>query len=95
MPKFHVKETFQIPDRGLFVMAGSIVEGEIRKGMFVHFPCNSALDITGKIDCIEFARRKDGEDVCLCFEGEPEELDFWRAMNISDQTLEISDHGSE
>jgi hypothetical protein len=76
-------------------MAGSVVEGEIRKGMYVHVPCNSALDITGQIHCIEFARRKDGEDVCLCLAGDPDELDFWRTMNISDETLEISETGSE
>jgi hypothetical protein len=95
MPKFHVRDTFEIPSRKLFVLAGSIVEGEIRKGMFVHVPCNSALDITGKIHSIEFARRNDGEDVCLCFEGDSDELGFWRAMNITDETLEISEHGSE
>ncbi len=36
MPKFHVKDTFEVPDRGLFVLAGSIVDGIVRSGMFVH-----------------------------------------------------------
>jgi hypothetical protein len=32
MVKFYVKDTFEIPDRRLFVMAGSVVEGEVRAG---------------------------------------------------------------
>ena len=94
MPKFHVKDTFEISGHKVFFLAGTIVEGTIRKGMFVHVRCNSALDITGRIHSIEFARRKGGEDVCLGIEGDAEELDFWRALNIRDETLEISEEGS-
>jgi hypothetical protein len=90
MPKFHVRDTFEIPNRKLFVLAGSIVEGEIRKGMYINILCNSALNISGEIHCVEFVRRKDGEDLCLCLEAGQNELDFWRAINISGETVEIS-----
>lgn len=65
MPRFHVRDTFEIPDRQLFVMAGSVVEGEMRAGMFVRAPFNPSLDMTAWIHSIEFARRHGGEYVCL------------------------------
>jgi hypothetical protein len=73
MAKFHVRNTLEITtDRKLFVMAGSIVEGEIRVGMFVHVPFNPSASVTARIHSIEFARRSDGrDDVCLCIEAEP------------------------
>lgn len=96
MPRFRVRATFEITtDRKLFVMAGSVVEGEIRVGMFVHVPCNSSLDMTARIHSIEYARRQGGEDVCLCFESEPDALELWRGINIGDETLEITEDGSE
>jgi hypothetical protein len=95
MPRFHVRETFEIPDRKLFVLAGSIVEGQIRPGMFVPVPFNSSLEMTARIHSIEFARRSGGEDVCLCIESEPDALDLWRGLNIGDETFEITTDGSE
>ena len=96
MPKFHVINTFEIPDRQLFVIAGSVVEGEIRAGMFVHVPFNPAVAMTARIHSIEFARRQgDGEDMCLCLQAEPDALELWRDLNISDETLEITEDRSE
>ncbi len=91
MAKFHVKSTFELPDAQLFVMAGSIVEGEVRAGMVAHVPFNSAVSMTDRIHSIEFARRSGGEDVCLCFKCEKGALELWRAMNIGDEILEISE----
>ena len=91
MPKFHVRDTFEIPDRRLFVLAGSIAEGEIRAGMFVHVPFNSALDMTACIHSIEFARRLDGvDDVCLCIEFESELGEVLQGLAIADETLEVT-----
>jgi hypothetical protein len=96
MPTFHVRDTFELPDRRLFVMAGSVVEGEIRAGMFVRVPFNSALDMTARIHSIEFARRQGcGEDVCLCIGAEPDEFETWRGLNISDETLEVTENGED
>jgi hypothetical protein len=94
MPKFHVKDTFEIPDRKLFVIAGSVLEGEIRAGMFVHIPFNSSVARTAQIHCVEFARRQGREDVCLCVESEPELAELFRDLNIGDQTFEITADGS-
>tara|TARA_R110002096_G_scaffold168538_14_gene339417 strand:+ start:3177 stop:3470 length:294 start_codon:yes stop_codon:yes gene_type:complete len=97
MPKFHVKDTFTIEGRPHFVLAGSIVEGEIRPGMFVRVPFNSSTAMTARIDCIEFARRLGGhEDTCLCIRcTEPEELEIWRGLDIGDETFEVTTDGSD
>ena len=95
MPKFHFKDTFEIPDRKLFVIAGSIVEGEIRAGMFVHIAFNPAFATTVRIHSIEFARRQGGEDVCLCIEVDPEFAEFMRDLNIDAETCEVTADGSD
>jgi hypothetical protein len=91
MAKFTVTSTFELSDPKRFVMAGSILEGEIQKGMFVHISLNSAVTICEPIHSIEFARRARGrEDVCLCFKVDDEALEFWRALNIGDEIIEIT-----
>ena len=97
MAKFHVKDAFVIEGRPHFVLAGSIVEGEIRPGMFVHVLFNSSTAMTARIDCIEFARRLGGyEDTCLCIRyTEPGELELWRSLDIGDKTFEVTTDGSD
>ena len=96
MPKFHVKATFTVEGRPHFVLAGSIVEGEILPGMFVHVPFDSSAGMKARIDCIEFARRLGGhEDTCLCIRySKREELEIWRGLDIVDQTFEVATDGS-
>lgn len=66
MPKFHINDTFTVDGRPHFVLAGSVVEGVIRPGMFVRIPFNSSTAMTARIDCIEFARRLGGREyTCL------------------------------
>ena len=95
MPKFHVNRTFKLPDRQLFVMSGSVLEGEILPGMFVHIPCNSSLDITARIQSIETALRQGAEDVCLCIQSDDDEADFLSGFNIRDEVIEVSTEGSD
>ena len=95
MPTLHVKDTFEIPDRQLFVMAGSVLEGEFRAGMFVRVPLNSSLDMTARIHCIEFVRRNGGEDVCLCITSEPDIAEILRGLDIGDETFEVTTDGSD
>ena len=95
MPRFHVRDTFEIPDRKLFVVAGSIVEGEIRTGMFVRVPLNSETGMRLLIHSIEFARRQDGEDVCLCVWSGPNFTDALRGLHISGETFEVAAEGTD
>lgn len=77
-------------------MAGSIVEGEIRNGMFVHIPFNSSLVMTARIHSIEFVRRQGGgEDVCLCIKSELELAEVLRGLSIGDEIFEVSTEGSD
>src|SRR5262249_8957013 len=91
MSKFRVNNTFALESRRLFVLAGSIVEGQIRAGMIVKVPLNSSLSISGQIHSVEFARRTDGrEDVCLCITYEdPDEVDVWKSLNLRNETLDV------
>ena len=90
MPRFHVRETFEIPDRKLFVIAGSIVEGEIRAGMFVRVPLNSETGMRLLIDRIEFAHRQDGEDVCLCIWSGQNFAKVLRGLDIKGETFDVA-----
>ena len=91
MCKFQVKDTFALESRRLFVLAGSIVKGQIRAGMIVNVPLNSSLVVSGEIHSVEFARRADGrEDVCLCISYEDsDELGMWKALNVQNETLDV------
>jgi hypothetical protein len=90
MAKFHVKNFFEIPDRQLFVMAGSVTEGEIVAGMYAQIQVSPMMDMAARIHSIEFARREGGEDVCLCFQSKPRTLQVWRGLSVSDKTLEVT-----
>jgi hypothetical protein len=91
MSKFRVKDTFALESRRLFVLAGSIVEGQIRAGMIVNVPLNSSLVASGEIHSVEFALRADGrEDVCLCISYEDsDELGVWKGLNVENETLDV------
>jgi hypothetical protein len=87
MSKFRVNDTFALESRWLFVLAGSIVEGQIRAGTIVNVPLNSSLVVSGQIHSVEFARRADGrEDVCFCISYE---LGVWNTLNVQNETLDV------
>jgi len=90
MPRFYVKDTFEIPSRQLFALAGSIVEGTIKTGMFVRVPLNSETGMRLLIHCIEFARRKDGEDVCLCIWAGENFAEALRGLDIGGETYDVT-----
>ena len=90
MAKFCVNSAFVIEDRHLFVLAGSIIDGEIRAGMFLRAPSNSNPVVMGPIHSIEFAKRIDrGEDICLCVQTDPKTLELWRGLAMSGEIVEI------
>ena len=91
MSKFRVNDTFALESRQLFVLAGSIVEGQIRAGMIVNVSFNSSLVISEQIHSVEFCRGTDGrEDVCLCITYEDsDELRVWNALNVQDEVLDV------
>jgi hypothetical protein len=92
MPRFHVRETFPIQDRTTFVLAGFVVEGEVKAGMAVSIPFNANVKLTAKIDRIEFVHRPDGDVVCLCLGcAVPDEITLWDALNIKNRIIDVTD----
>jgi hypothetical protein len=90
MPRFHVRDTFAINDKSVFVMAGFVIEGEIVAGMSVRFPFKENVMMTADIDHIQFVRRPDGDVVCLCIRcATPDEATLWEALKIKDHTVDI------
>jgi hypothetical protein len=90
MPQFHVRETFSINDKSLFVMAGFIIEGEITAGMLVTMPFNATVKMTAEIDHLQHLSRPDGDVVCLCIRcTDPAEITLWEALKIKNKNVDI------
>jgi hypothetical protein len=88
--EFYIRDTFEIPSRNLFVLAGSIVDGTVRPGMSVHIYLNKSFLIDYKIHALEFARRDGREDTCLCLRcADDDELDFLKCLNLGDETVTL------
>jgi hypothetical protein len=91
MARFHIRETFAIQDKPTFVLAGFVIEGEVKAGMAVGIPFNANAKMTAKIDRIELIRRPDGDVVCLCFDClVRDELTLWEALKIKNHSIEIT-----
>ena len=90
MAKFHVRETFAIEDKKLFVMAGFILEGEITARMVVSMPFNSTVMMTAEIDHLQTLRRPDGDITCLCIRClDPAEVTLWQALKIENRLVDV------
>ena len=90
MAKFHVRETFVIEDKKLFVMAGFILEGEITARMLVSMPFNATVMMTAEIDHLQTLRRPDGDITCLCLRfTDPAEVILWQALKINDRLVDV------
>jgi hypothetical protein len=90
--KFYVIGSFFVRSRNLFVAVGDITEGDVRPGMSVsvslgHLRVNTT--ICG-VEVIEIAfRDQDYLGLAFGFES-PEDLEFWQALRLNDETLEIT-----
>jgi hypothetical protein len=77
------------------VLAGSVVEGEVRAGMFVRIPLNHELTVVVPIDAVESARRAGADEVCLCLNyAEPEDLEIWKGLNLGGTVLAVAKKAS-
>ncbi len=90
MPRFHVRDTFAINDRSIFVLAGFVIEGEVAAGMQVRLPFKENVMVTADIDHLQHIQRPDGDVVCICVRcAQPGEAALWEALKIKDTTVEI------
>ena len=88
MAQFHVKRAFELPEESAFVLAGSIIEGEIRAGMFMDF-CSGVSCLRGPIDSIQFQKSGGPEGVWLIFNEDSDDLALWRLLNIQDEIMNV------
>jgi len=90
MSRFHVRDTFAIHDKSVFVLAGFVIEGEIAAGMSVQTPFNPTVMVTAKIDQVQHLHQPDGDIVCLCIRcANPQETALWEALKIKDRTIDL------
>ncbi len=90
MPKFQVMDTFESPNRQLFVMAGSVVQGEVQPGMWVNVPCSEFMTVRAPILELETATRSGREDVCLHVGSGLGRILREDGVDIRGQTIEIT-----
>ncbi len=90
MPKFQVMDTFESPERQIFVLAGSVVEGEVQPGMWVNVPCGEFMTLRAPILKVESITRSGREDVCLCVRADLAQTLREDGVEIRGQTIEIT-----
>jgi hypothetical protein len=94
MPQFHVRDSFAIQDKSVFVLAGFAIEGEIAAGMLTRIPIKGATMLTAEIDHIQYVRRPDGDIVCLCIRcADPKDVALWEALQLNDRIIEVIKRG--
>jgi hypothetical protein len=91
MARFRISESFALPDRNLFVLAGDVVAGPIARGMQVEIRVNSCLATKLDIHAVEYIRHSSRPDeVALCIKCENhDELDLLKALNIGSEVVEV------
>ena len=93
MPTFLVKTTFEIPARHIAVVAGQVVDGDIKVGMLLHVPLNSGITMTASLDEVELIHADPSVFplVALCIRGDDEDRSFLLALNLEGGTLEVTE----
>jgi hypothetical protein len=87
--QFYIVGSFFIRSRNLFVAVGDIVEGYVEPGMSVTVDLGS-IKVGTSISSVEVIDvsylNKSYKGLAFGFE-DPEELGFWQALDLSDETL--------
>ena len=91
MPKFRVQLASEPPDHGGFVLSGTVVDGDIRAGMFVRVSFNWRLWLPIRIENIEVSQRDGGDQVSLCLDSQPDEADLLRGLDLRGQLLTLTE----
>jgi hypothetical protein len=90
MSKFHVKEACELPGRPIFVLTGSVVEGEVQPGMWVNVPAGEYMTLRAPILNVETMARPDREDVCVHVQSKLGVTLREDGIEIRGQTIEIT-----
>ncbi len=93
MAKFHVKRTLFGENQQSLVFRGSVLEGEISKGMSINIPVTDKAVIGVKIDnVVESESHEANEkrtDLVAEFLEEPEALEIVAGLNVADEDLAV------
>lgn len=91
MAQFRIAKAYAQKERGLFVLEGSVVDGEILSGMVVHLPFNRAVSMTAPVHSVEHNQHRDREEITLCIKCDEDQLQLWEGLNVGDETIHISE----
>jgi hypothetical protein len=88
---FRVEYTFVIAERGLFVLAGEIVEGAVRPGMVLQVPLNDMVTMTAPVHGVEFVDRPGQRShTGLTLQCEDDiDLSLWRGLNLDGHVFAV------
>jgi len=95
MGKFRVKSALAMPEVSAVVLIGTVVENEVAAGMFVRVPLNSMTNYVVRVQSVQLAAGPVRTDVALSLEADEDEQDFWRALGVEGELLEVSEVGPE
>lgn len=91
--RFLVVGSFHIPSRRLFVLVGDVVDGRVEPGMEFAVDLNPSLAASGRIETVEAIRGaylgREYLGLVVAYD-EPDELEFWDALNISDEEIALT-----
>lgn len=87
--EFEVHETIVLEERGLFALAGEVVEGTPRTGM--RATAGEGGDrFEARVHGVEFLEDAEGTEPALTFSyGDEETLERWRALDWPDRRVEL------
>lgn len=89
--------TLEIKTRNLFVVFGSITEGELRPGMTISAPLGGNLSVTGTIRSVEFVdfvSSGEGFPAITLEYDDPDELEVWRSVIQEGVAIEALSQGA-
>jgi hypothetical protein len=88
---FRVEYTFEIAGRGLFVLAGEILEGTVRPGMVLQVPLNDMAAITAPVhgvEAVDALGQRSRTGLTLKCEDEID-LSLWRGLNLDGHVFAV------
>jgi hypothetical protein len=97
LARFKVEQAFAIKSRDLFVVAGDVIEGEVRAGMAMTLPTGAGQTLHVPIHSVEMGRRAGGG---IDFVGlttlarGPGDLELFARLDIVGQVIDVIDPAS-
>jgi hypothetical protein len=89
--RFLVEYTFEIAERGLFVLAGEIVEGAVRPGMVLEVPLNDMVFMTAPVqgvEAVDAPGQRSRTGLTLRCEDDLD-LSIWRGLNLAGHVFAV------